>query len=154
MADAGLKEQLQKFGIKKALSYLGKDPDKNIPKLLNMIDKFDMGNMYLGQRKMFHRFVDNPDNNWYQLIKKLWDVVDTHVLQTVFSNFIVNATLIGGKKQDKIRKQYGCNVPFTILLDPTSACNLHCTGCWASEYGHNLNLTYDEIGRASCRERV
>ena len=32
-----------------------------------------------------------------------------------------------------------------ILLDPTSACNLHCTGCWAAEYGNRLNLTFDEI---------
>ena len=31
------------------------------------------------------------------------------------------------------------------MLDPTSACNLHCTGCWAAEYGNKLNLTFDEI---------
>ena len=30
-------------------------------------------------------------------------------------------------------------------MDPTSACNLHCTGCWAAEYGNKLNLTYDEL---------
>ena len=38
-----------------------------------------------------------------------------------------------------------CNVPWAILLDPTSACNLHCTGCWAAEYGHKLNLDLDTI---------
>ena len=30
-------------------------------------------------------------------------------------------------------------------MDPTSACNLHCTGCWAAEYGNKLNLTLDEM---------
>ena len=30
-------------------------------------------------------------------------------------------------------------------MDPTSACNLRCTGCWAAEYGHKLNLTFDEL---------
>lgn len=45
-----------------------------------------------------------------------------------------------------MRKKYGCNIPWTILLDPTSACNLHCTGCWAAEYGNKLNLSVDEIG--------
>jgi MoaA/NifB/PqqE/SkfB family radical SAM enzyme len=30
-------------------------------------------------------------------------------------------------------------------MDPTSACNLHCTGCWAAEYGNRLNLSFDEI---------
>lgn len=37
------------------------------------------------------------------------------------------------------------NIPGAILLDPTSACNLHCTGCWAAEYGNKLNLSFDEI---------
>ena len=44
-----------------------------------------------------------------------------------------------------MREKYGCNIPWAILLDPTSACNLHCTGCWAAEYGNRLNLSYDEI---------
>ena len=30
-------------------------------------------------------------------------------------------------------------------MDPTSACNLHCTGCWAGEYGNGLNLTFEEM---------
>ena len=32
-----------------------------------------------------------------------------------------------------------------MLLDPTSACNMHCKGCWSAEYGHKLNLTYEEM---------
>ena len=32
-------------------------------------------------------------------------------------------------------------------MDPTSACNLHCTGCWAAEYGHKLNLSYEDLDR-------
>jgi organic radical activating enzyme len=35
--------------------------------------------------------------------------------------------------------------PLAILMDPTSACNLKCTGCWAAEYGHKLNLTLEEL---------
>ena len=44
-------------------------------------------------------------------------------------------------------KKYQCNVPWLILMDPTSACNLHCTGCWAAEYGNRLNLTFDEMDK-------
>ncbi|MDD3214901.1 MAG: radical SAM protein, partial [Eubacteriales bacterium] len=32
-----------------------------------------------------------------------------------------------------------------VLMDPTSACNLHCTGCWAAEYGDKLNLSLAEL---------
>ena len=30
-------------------------------------------------------------------------------------------------------------------MDPTSACNLHCTGCWAAEYGNKLNMDFDTL---------
>ena len=67
------------------------------------------------------------------------------MLKTVFNNFFVNANLVGWPKQEKMREKYGCNIPWAILLDPTSACNLHCTGCWAAEYGNKLNLSYEEL---------
>jgi MoaA/NifB/PqqE/SkfB family radical SAM enzyme len=30
-------------------------------------------------------------------------------------------------------------------MDPTSACNLKCTGCWAAEYGNKLNLSIETL---------
>ncbi len=41
-------------------------------------------------------------------------------------------------------KKYNCNIPWATIIS-TSACNLHCTGCWAAEYGHQLNLSLDDI---------
>ena len=32
-------------------------------------------------------------------------------------------------------------------LDPTSACNMHCVGCWAGEYGHKNNLSFDDMDK-------
>ena len=32
-------------------------------------------------------------------------------------------------------------------MDPTSACNMRCAGCWAAEYGHKQNLTFEEMDR-------
>ena len=46
---------------------------------------------------------------------------------------------------NELSEKYNCNIPWAVLLDPTSACNLHCTGCWAAEYGHQLNLSLDDI---------
>ena len=30
-------------------------------------------------------------------------------------------------------------------MDPTTACNLHCTGCWVAEYGNKLNMDYETL---------
>jgi MoaA/NifB/PqqE/SkfB family radical SAM enzyme len=97
------------------------------------------------QRAAFHRVLDDPDCNMYQLIMSILKDTDQAVLKATFENFFLNANIIGWPIQEANREKYGCNIPWAILLDPTSACNLHCTGCWAAEYGNKLNLSFDEI---------
>ena len=95
--------------------------------------------------------VNGPDSNWFRLICSLWEDVDSEVLRKFFSNFIINANFYGWDIQEKARQKYGCNIPWAILMDPTSACNLHCTGCWAAEYGNKLNLSLDELDSVICQ---
>lgn len=75
----------------------------------------------------------------------LYQDIDKDVLQTTFRNFLINASMIGFPNQRKREESEDCNIPWAILMDPTSACNLKCTGCWASEYGNKLNMSYDEL---------
>ena len=135
---------LKKLGIEQAVEYISKAPEKNLPKLMDWADRF-AGDQYGPQRDAIRDAVNNPDNIYHQLILRIVRDVDTEVLKSTFVNFILNANLIGWPKEEEARKKYGCNIPWAILLDPTSACNLHCTGCWAAEYGNKLNLTFDEI---------
>ena len=103
--------------IQAALNYMDKDPETNIPKVMSIVDK---------------------------AAQKVWEL-DPGVRKTFFTNFIVNASLKGSALQKETEEKEDCNVPWAILLDPTSACNLHCTGCWAAEYGHKLNLSLETI---------
>ena len=32
-----------------------------------------------------------------------------------------------------------------ILMDPTSGCNLQCTGCWAAEYVQKMNMSFETL---------
>ncbi|MGM9606079.1 MAG: radical SAM protein [Oscillospiraceae bacterium] len=138
---------IKKAGISTVYNYLEKDPEKNLPKLMEWVDRFagDGPNSFPKQRAVIRNVVNNPESNWYQLIVRLLKETDKGVLKTVFTNFFLNGNLIGWKTQDEYRKKYNCNIPWAILLDPTSACNLHCTGCWAAEYGNRLNLSLEEI---------
>ena len=113
--------------------------------MLDWADKFDKDNLYLTQRQQIRKVMEQPDSNWMRLINSLWTDIDSEVRKVFFRNFIVNASLLGSRKQVANREKYGCNIPWAILMDPTSACNLHCTGCWAAEYGNKLNLSYEEL---------
>ena len=73
------------------------------------------------------------------------DTIDEDVFDKTITNFMLNGVLFSEDLKRETREKYNCNVPWTILLDPTTACNLKCTGCWAAEYGKSLNLSYDEI---------
>lgn len=136
-----------RMGLKTAFSYLGKNPDENIPKLMKWTDRLagDGENSFKKHRDVIRNVINDPDCNMHKLIWSLWDDIDSHVLEKAFENFALNAVLLGWKKEEELRKKYDCNIPWAILLDPTSACNLHCTGCWAAEYGNKLNLSFDEI---------
>ncbi len=135
---------LKRFGIEQAFHYLAKDPENNLLHLINWADKFSHGE-FEPQRKIIREAITNTNHPYHSYILRLINDVDIEVIKAVAVNFFINAGMIGWDKQEEYRKKYNCNIPWAILLDPTSACNLHCTGCWAAEYGNKLNLTYDEI---------
>lgn len=151
MSEKNMKENLQSFAVKKVLSYLESDPDKNIPKLLEWVDKFDKENRFESQRKVVHSVIDNTDSNWYKLIQSVFTDINPEVRKVLFENFIVNTFLIGMQRQEKAKAEHNCNIPWAILMDPTSACNLKCTGCWAAEYGNKLNMSYETLDSIVCQ---
>ena len=126
---------------------LCKDPETEVVKLIDMWQKF-MGDEkidlnYDSARKM----ICDKDCTLNKYMHRLINEIDPHVLKTIALNLGFEAFVYGTKTIRKNREKYGCNVPWLILMDPTSACNLHCTGCWAAEYGHKLNLTFDEMDK-------
>lgn len=78
-------------------------------------------------------------------MKSLWTDIDPEVRKVFFENFFVNTSLICYGRQEQWKAEHDCNIPWVILMDLTSACNLKCTGCWAAEYGHQLNLEYEVL---------
>lgn len=135
---------IKKFGLEQAFHYMYKDPEKNLSKIMDWADKFAGGEFEI-QRQMIREAIEDPNHPYHSYILHIVNDIDPDVMKTMAVNFFINAALIGWPKQEENRKKYNCNIPWAILLDPTSACNLHCTGCWAAEYGNKLNLTFEEI---------
>ena len=141
--NASIRTALQSFAINQALRYVEGDPEENIPKLMSMVDSVVPKDWYASQRAAIRKTIAEKDN-WYQLILRLYEL-DPGVRKAFFQNFIFNASLNGSAIQEEISAKEDCNIPWAVLLDPTSACNMHCTGCWAAEYGHQLNLSLADI---------
>jgi MoaA/NifB/PqqE/SkfB family radical SAM enzyme len=54
--------------------------------------------------------------------------------------FVVNALLRGSDKRQQFTRDTGMRTPFTVLVSPTMRCNLHCEGCYASQYSHESDM--------------
>ena len=130
------------------LKYVNKDPKDRRQAMLGVVDTMQKfaGNMF--QQKTYGRLkngISDPDNKWMHYFNRMMDELDPHVLKMAALNLAYQSAFKGTKMIRKSREKYQCNIPWTILIDPTSACNLHCTGCWAAEYGHQLNLSYEKL---------
>lgn len=145
MSNLTLKEQFQAFGLKKMISYLDSNPDENIPKIINLIKKFDKEKVIASQTKLVEKALSDKDSNWYKLADSLYTDIDPFVRTKMFENFIINSNVIGGARAKKARIENDCNIPWAILMDPTSACNLNCIGCWAADYGNKLSMDYETL---------
>ncbi len=135
-----IKENMKSVAVKAALSYLDSNPEENIPKLINAMEKLDTNRYLESQIKVVRESFIDKKSNWHKLYESLFADINDEVRKKIFENFVINATIIGLERQSMIKDKNGCNVPWAILMDPTSACNLHCKGCWAAEYEKDINL--------------
>ena len=110
---------------------------------MEMIDTYVPENVFPTQRAAFSRVIKER-GAWYDLILRIFSL-NPDMRSRLLKTLIEDANLLAWPVQEQMRDKLNCNVPWAILLDPTSACNLKCTGCWAAEYGHAQNLTYEDI---------
>ena len=89
------KYKIQQFALKQVLGYLKKDPEKNLKKIISWLRKFDSDNLYANQYDMIDGFLDDPDNNWTKLMTRIINEVNPNIVQTVFTNFLLNASIKG-----------------------------------------------------------
>ena len=137
-------DQIKRAALEKTVDYFLDNPEEHIAKIMDLLDKVAPADLFPSQRAAFRGAIDNQ-NNWYQLIMHMLDYMNPQVRDRLVKTFLIDGNLMAWPKQEQMRRELGCNIPWAILLDPTSACNLHCTGCWAAEYGHKQNLSYEEI---------
>ena len=131
--------------IDAVLKHVKKDREKGLLELVDLTEKYMGDNFQKENYEATRKMIQDPDNKWVKYVNHMIDELDPYVIRQTALNLGYEAAFYGTKTIREMRKKYDCNIPWLILMDPTSACNLHCTGCWAAEYGNRLNLTYNDL---------
>ena len=139
-----INNKVKTYGVEKTLKYVHKNPEKNLKNAIDLAKKISP-NDYRSQIETIDKVISYPDDVFHKYILNMLKTIDPDVFDKTVINFLLNSVLFSEDLKKESREKYNCNIPWTILLDPTTACNLKCKGCWAAEYGNSLNLSYEQI---------
>jgi len=132
--------------FKQILNYLEGDPEANIPRLIKIFQRItpiehhkELADTLL---KMYQ---ENPSIRKY--FNSIFQEIDRGVRDRLVCNFVINTLLLSPSRRKHVADKTGIHVPITLLIDPTSACNLKCPGCWAGEYAKHDQLEPELLDR-------
>ena len=129
------------------LSHADKDRQKTVGQLVDVAKQFYGSSFSDEAYEHARQTLTVPDSKWAKRINCVLEQTDPNVARTMALNLGYEAFFRGTKPIREIRVKYQCNIPWLILFDPTSACNMHCVGCWAGESGHKNNLSFEDMDK-------
>ena len=141
-------------GIKKLIKYVKREPERNLSKVESFAKKF-VGRAFPAENfERMRSAVNDPGNIWREYVLKIVNETDENVIRNMGLSFGLGAGVHGTKAVRKNRDIHHCNIPWLILMDPTSACNKNCKGCWSAEYGAHSSLTYEQMDDVVCQGKA
>lgn len=140
-----VKDLLQKVTLREVLRRVEKDPGQGVMRLIKMVKPFVTDPWHKEVVLRAEQGWADSETSWRRLVERGFAQLSPNTIEKFVNNFLINSAVIGNAKTHEISAKYDRNVPWAILMDPTSDCNLKCVGCWAEEYAKGANLTYDEL---------
>ena len=77
---ASFKEKVASVAVEQAVKYARKDFKRNAPRILNLVEKFDVKKVNRSTYAGLHKVMDDPNNNWMKFAEDLICNTDEHVL--------------------------------------------------------------------------
>lgn len=137
--------RLKAYGIARALEYLDRDPDNNLPKLMVWLDRFAGERLSPPYQELFHKALTDPNNNWNQLIRSMYSDIDTNVLKKIFENFVFHGSVLDWPAQKEAGQFTLDKAPWSVIIDPSFPCAMSCLGCGASIFGVRPSMEFDSL---------
>ncbi len=153
---AGTMQNIQHAAERQAVSLV---IDRLIKKVKNAEDRTEaymeiadyaekfLGEKYVSSVESLRAKISDPNDRWMKVINDVIDNADPHYAKMMLLNLGYESFFRGTKMIRENRPKYGCNIPWLILFDPTSACNMHCVGCWSGTYGHKSSMTFEDMDK-------
>ncbi len=124
--------------VQQILNYLEGNPDVNIPRLFKVIEPLTP-DPFQRKRVQDLRLIYEQNPAYREYFNGIFNDVSRNMRNKVVCNFLVDM-IVSKNRREQISAREGIRLPNAILIDPTSACNLKCTGCWAGAYAKHDEL--------------
>jgi MoaA/NifB/PqqE/SkfB family radical SAM enzyme len=149
----GLKDSIARSAINKVLDKafvtILADPAKGLltvaQEMSKKLTKTRFNNGAISPITKLEEILKDTSGKWPRYASTLLKDVNHNIIKTFITDLGYESGYKGNIKRHELMEKEDCNIPWAILFDPTTACNLKCTGCWSAEYGHKYNLTYAEM---------
>ncbi|MDO9536507.1 MAG: radical SAM protein [Bacillota bacterium] len=126
-----VKKIAAEFALERVINFIARDPEHNLPLLFNFIEKVAIAP---GHKSVVKKIKAHIHGNGQIMEQTKRIACNPKMLHNIINSWIINGFILGNEKRKKISSEIGVSVPQFLLIDPTSACNLRCEGCWAGEY--------------------
>ncbi|MFO8060259.1 MAG: radical SAM protein [Bacillota bacterium] len=138
-----IKQRLTELGLRQVVRMVARDPDCNIPALIGIARQFAGEGAY---RVALDRLQSRLDTDPRAMRKARMVVKNPRLLEKFMVNWVLNSMFVNAP----VRRRHieaGRRCPTVVLVDPTSACNLQCTGCWVGEYAKSDRIEPGRLDR-------
>lgn len=142
-----LKQFASNIAVNQVLNYIDKNPKENLNKILNLSEKFLTNPRDIKVLYMLRDTLSNEESNWKQLTDRFFEQTNLNCQKKFINNFLINSNIYGTQLRNEKKCELNTSIPWSILMDPTSRCNLNCTGCWAASYSQKDDLGYETMNR-------
>jgi len=132
-------------GLELALKHAKKDSRDG---LLDIINLFEKHMPLAGSDNGFTQakeILGNTSSKWTVFANSLLSDVDMNIIKTILLNGSYEAGYKGREISRDMRIKYQSNMPLSIVLDPTNACDLNCSGCLSTGNDGSQYLSFEEM---------
>ncbi len=118
--------------------------------LIAMMDRFSkhgikrMTEQHTGSAEDLERRVDAA-RGFFDMAKGAFPRLSRETQQKLAFNLFFHTIHVGDDTRAKYKAKYGETPPFFLLMSPSMACDLRCSGCYAWKYPKDQSLSKDKV---------